>query len=206
MSKPILIDGLLRKNHPLYGTWKRMRGRCLSKTHPRYADWGGRGIKICSRWDDFSLFVKDMGERPDGHSLDRIDNDGDYTPDNCKWSTVSEQNKNQRVRKDSFSGIKGVSKKDSGYQARIYVNSKSVYLGVYEKIEDAIRAVETKTRIQKLRNNNSTGVKGVSLLKNNSYVAWIYIDGKNKHLKQTKDFFEAVCARKSAEKRILENA
>lgn len=202
MSKLPLVDGVLRKHHPLYGTWKRMRSRCMSKSHPRYHDWGGRGIKICKRWDDFAMFVKDMGKRPHGYSLDRIDNDGNYSPENCKWSTVSEQNKNQRIRKDCALGIKGVSKKASGYQARIYVNCKPVYLGVYEKLEDAIRAVELKTNFQRIRNNNTTGVKGVGKGKNGVYVAYFYANGKTYHLGSSKDFFEAACLRKSAERKF----
>jgi hypothetical protein len=202
MSKLPLVDGVLRKYHPLYGAWKSMRGRCMNKSHPRYSDWGGRGIKICQRWHDFAMFVKDMGERPDGHSLDRIDNNGDYCPENCKWSSPSEQNKNQRVRKDSVLGIKGVSKKASGYQARIYVDSKSIHLGVYEKLEDAVRAVELKTNFQKLRNNNTTGVKGVSKGSNGYYVAYVYLNGKTHYIGSSKDFFDAVCMRKSEERRL----
>lgn len=202
MSKLPLVDGVLRKYHPLYGTWKRMRSRCMCKSHPRFADWGGRGIKVCKRWDDFALFVKDMGERPEGHSLDRIDNNGDYCPENCKWSTVSEQNKNQRVRKDSESGIKGIKKTKSGYSVRIYRDLKAIQLGVYEKLDDAIRAYNTGVNSQKTRSNNKTGLIGVCKNKSGSYSAYIYVDGKTKHLGSSKDFFEAVCLRKSEERKL----
>ena len=77
--------------------WYDMRARCRTPTHPKYKHYGGRGITIDERWNDFSQFCEDMGEPPtSGHSLDRIDNDGPYGPENCKWSTRCEQVRNTR--------------------------------------------------------------------------------------------------------------
>jgi hypothetical protein len=84
------------RRHPLYATWCSMRQRCRDENHPGYRLYGGRGIEVCSRWDDFAAFVEDMGERPDGMSLDRIDNDGNYEPDNVRWATAKEQQANRR--------------------------------------------------------------------------------------------------------------
>jgi hypothetical protein len=73
-----------------------MRQRCQNADHPRYPDYGGRGIAIDPCWDSFANFLADMGERPEGMTLDRIDNDRDYAPWNCRWASFSEQRRNQR--------------------------------------------------------------------------------------------------------------
>lgn len=88
-----------RSQHPLYATWSGMKRRCNNKNCASYPRYGGRGIKVCDRWlDSFENFLADMGEKPTAeHSLDRINNDKGYSPDNCKWASVSEQNKNRRT-------------------------------------------------------------------------------------------------------------
>lgn len=95
-----------RMEHPLYWVYSDMLGRCYRPTHQRFADYGGRGIRVDARWrEDFWAFVTDMGPRPGGkrngrhiYSLDRIDNDGDYGPANCRWATYAEQAANKRDR------------------------------------------------------------------------------------------------------------
>lgn len=77
---------------PTYQTWRMMRARCYNKNHDKYKYYGGRGITVCARWfNSFELFLADMGPRPAGTTLDRIDNDGNYQKDNCKWATRLEQ-------------------------------------------------------------------------------------------------------------------
>lgn len=82
-----------------YNIWQQMRYRCGNSNHPHYRNYGGRGIRVCDRWQSFDSFYADMGPRPLGLSLDRIDNDGNYELTNCRWATRSQQNKNQRPRK-----------------------------------------------------------------------------------------------------------
>lgn len=97
------------KKHGLYGTltnktWSAARNRCNNPNNKDYIHYGGRGIKMCERWDIFENFLADMGEKPKGLTLDRINNNGNYEPGNCRWATYSQQNKNQRKRFSS--GIK----------------------------------------------------------------------------------------------------
>ena len=79
---------------PTHNSWVQMRARCNSTTHHAYARYGGRGITVCERWEDFRNFLEDMGERPTGTTLDRMDNDADYRPGNCRWATKKEQSNN----------------------------------------------------------------------------------------------------------------
>lgn len=87
------------RNSPEYVAWANMRARCNRSNHPKYADYGGRGIKVCDRWElSFMDFLRDVGFRPDStYSLDRKDNNGDYEPGNIRWSTRSEQQINRRA-------------------------------------------------------------------------------------------------------------
>lgn len=87
---------------PTYQSWRAMKKRCLNLNHTSWPDYGGRGITICDRWLDFEGFLADMGERPAGTSIDRIDNDGNYEPSNCRWATGSEQRLNQRRRDRAY--------------------------------------------------------------------------------------------------------
>lgn len=79
-----------------YHSWCSLKQRCLNPKATGYKDYGGRGIKVCGRWLSFENFLEDMGERPVGKTLDREDNDGNYEPDNCIWSTAKEQANNRR--------------------------------------------------------------------------------------------------------------
>jgi hypothetical protein len=73
-----------------------MRSRCLNPNYDKYPFYGGRGITICERWNSFENFLADMGERPEGLTLDRRNNDGNYEPSNCRWATALEQRHNRR--------------------------------------------------------------------------------------------------------------
>lgn len=131
--------------HPLYDIWTNMIRRCHYPNHPRYADWGGRGIVVCERWrNDYFAFQEDVGSRPgNDYQLDRIDNEGNYEPGNTQWVLAvdnSAYNK-RRIRKDNNSGVSGVTwdKQQERWRVGITVSTRHIYLGTYVSKSMAIK-------------------------------------------------------------------
>lgn len=126
-----------------YGTWLNMKQRCYNKNDKHYADYGGRGITICDQWlNSFDTFFKDMGKKEKGLSIDRIDNNGNYEPTNCRWATPSQQILNTRKRKNTKSKYRGVTPRKYGYRARVGISGKITNIGSYKTELEAARAYD----------------------------------------------------------------
>ncbi|MEX0779226.1 MAG: hypothetical protein WD037_05805 [Balneolales bacterium] len=139
-----------------YNIWNGMIRRCTNPKNKDYNRYGGRGIKVCTRWrNSFELFYSDMGDRPSlNHSIDRIDNNGNYELSNCKWSTWEEQNKNKRLPKKiktNTSGHTGVYqiKSTKKWAAELRVGGKLKYIGCFKNIQEAVQARDQKEALEK---------------------------------------------------------
>ena len=143
-----------------------MKVRCSRPDHPSYPDYGGRGIAVCDRWlgvGGFQNYVNDilaLGAQPTPkHSLDRIDNDGKYAPDNIKWSSPREQLLNRRYLKPSNTNIKGVAfdAKRKRYLARFYYENKFLFIGAFFTQDEARLQYEYVARLFGVASNTLKG-------------------------------------------------
>ena len=123
---------------PTYGSWLAMKRRCNDSSLAQYKYYGGRGITVA--WPNFEAFYADMGVRPDGHTIDRIDNDGNYEPGNCRWATWTQQCRNKGMQSNNTSGVKGVYWDRGRWRVDIVVAGKKINLGRFATIEAASAA------------------------------------------------------------------
>ena len=146
----------LRK-HRLYYIWIHMKYRCYNSKDKDYRNYGGRGIQVCERWLDIKNFIEDMFPSwEEGLSLDRIDVNGNYEPNNCRWTTQNVQAQNTKdIQVNNKSGFRGVSwdTASNKWSAGISVNNKSMRLGRYPTALEAGKAYERYVRLSSLEHN-----------------------------------------------------
>jgi hypothetical protein len=124
-----------------YNTWRSMNSRCYNQNSPGYKYWGGRGITVCDEWrNSFSAFYSYMGARPEGMSIERIDNAGNYEPGNVRWATAADQNRNKRAKSSNPFGVAGVREYAGKFRAAITRYGDTRHLGTFDSPWDAICA------------------------------------------------------------------
>ena len=134
-------------NTPEHMCWKGLMNRCNNKNSPSYKDYGCRGIKVCESWKKFENLYKDMGKRPEGTSIDRIDVNGDYCPENCRWATIEEQSRNKRD--NIHIEYKGQTKILTDWAKEINISVQTLYKRLYDygySVEEAFNSKLNEVR------------------------------------------------------------
>ncbi|MGO1759632.1 MAG: hypothetical protein ACTHY0_07965 [Mammaliicoccus vitulinus] len=139
----------------IYNRWKSMKSRCNNPNHSHYNHYGARGVKVCDRWaTSFENFYKDMGEPPtEKHQIDRIDNDGNYEPNNCRWVTPTQNINNQREKQHNKTGYQNVCFKRGRYESSFEFNKVYYHVGTFDTPKEAYEECIIKKEQIKTKNN-----------------------------------------------------
>lgn len=209
------IDGYSVGDHPNYNIWSGIKSRCANPDEVAYVNYGGRGIIYCERWKHFKNFCEDMGIRPSKHhTIERIDNDGDYSPENCKWATRSEQCLNRRQFKNNTTGYTGVVEINGRFAVRFNLDGvRYSHGGSFECVEDASIAYDELRSLvlsggdishlleRPARYDSTTGIKGISAHVGGGYIVRLTVKGDRKYLGHYVNLDDAKSALDSAKER-----
>ena len=142
-GETVLKRGYSKRNKRLYKVWQGIRQRCNNPNDKDYEAYGGRGIRVCDEWNNssaaFVAWALENGYK-ENLSIDRIDVNSGYSPENCRWATWTQQARNKRMGKINSTGVVGVHMDRGKYRAIIYVNNKKVDLGRHDTLEEAKEA------------------------------------------------------------------
>lgn len=141
MPKKIISHPVNLSRTKTYISWQAMKRRCLNPNSDRYQFYGGRGIKVCDRWMEFSGFLEDMKECPDGFTLERINNEGNYEPENCRWASRKDQANNRRSSR--LLTVGGITKTMSQWSDESGVSIYNIWQRIHVLKWDIERAVTT---------------------------------------------------------------
>jgi len=143
-----------------YRSWRKMRERCLNPRNSNYEYYGGRGISVCERWNNFSCFLADMGPRPAGHTLDRIDGNKGYEPSNCRWATKVEQARN--TSQNVWIELNGERRLLIDWSERLGISRQAIYHRVSRGVTDAAKLLAP---MRKARSRNIAKLEKADLEK-----------------------------------------